>query len=469
MKTGTQTEPNIPSPNLRQMGSKKNYKSLRATEIYFSPIDVTCSKVELSSPLPSPTVTPTQESYNTAQAVQKPASAKLRLGPDQLDRLLIALANAPMVQDQVRRQSWDDDRSLISSPASKMSLRTALKEVKPKDSVVSLTRKRSSTGPFRQNTVPATQETNAKQPLQVRLSGIALIEPKINGSPVRFLSKNYLWNTNVLRVGKGMFLNSPYGNDTACRLRIESAATNSTVPHCRVVLQVVAQVLDRKTGKKVHLLVADMDVTESFTKAAFTEFAEQSGIRLEDIEVKATSEDTKSETSSASIDWCELADELEMSCNINNIVDAAVEQLAHLDRETCSTQTLTLMSEIERIKLKHEDFLILRSHAEHENGVPSQMSVPWISQHLDGISLDSRTISSDSTREFREHLIATVAKQSIQNTPFATRLRLGCQERIVRFLPLVESTGEKNCAWVCFLTDVVELQGYSSRENIDNV
>lgn len=298
-----------------------------------------------------------------------------------------------------------------------------------------------------------TGDSRCQKPLQVKLSGIVVLDHEVNGTPIRFWSRNYRNNTNVLRVGKQRFLNVPYGTYPECAIRIEPVTTTSTNRHCKVLMQVISHVLERKTGKKMHFLVTELDVTQNFEKAALTEMAELAGITFDDIEIKTTSNDAKSDISSVDIDWCEVADELQTSGNAKDSVDSTVESFAYLQKETCTTQTLALMSELESIRRKHQDFLIVQSHGEHKNGTPSSMSVPYISPHLDNTSIEDETMSSDSTREFREQLIGIVAKRATQSSPFADKLQLGDKEKTAQCLPLVKCLGERNIAWVCFLRD----------------
>ena len=469
-----ETKDSLPPASPNPKGSTKRHTGPGTTDIYFSPIDVTGSKVELSSPLPSPTpsLTPTQESFNASRAIQNapastsstakvgPSKKKLMIGREQLDRLVNALAHAPMIQQHVRKKLWEDDEATISEKPSMLSFRSALKELKPHDSAIALAKEQVGSPKrvmTKHETSSPTKAASVSKAVPVKLTGIALIDPKITGSPVRFLSKNYLQSTNVLRVGKQQYLNSPYGTDFECNLRVDHPPAYSNGRQHKVHMQVISQVLERKTARKLFHLVTELDVTESFTKAALTELTEQAGLGLDDVEVKSLAGASVSSTSSSDIDWCEMVDELQISCETDDLVDTAVEMYAHLETETCTMQTLTLMSEIERIKRKHQDFLVVRSHAEHKNGVPSQMSVPWMSHHLEHASLGDRPISADGAREFRDRLIASVAKRTTQAGPFGDRLSLAGEEQIVQCVPLVEGDSSKNVAWVCFIRDAADV------------
>ena len=435
----------IPSQSLTRRDSKRENPSSQVTEIYFSPIDISFSRAELSDPLPTPPLTPTQDSYDAAHkaAVTSPLSRdipgsgrrKFRLSHEQLDRLLAAFVSSPMLQEQMQTESTDSTIAL-PSPSNAANVRSATRAALEKQSPRKL---------------PCSPKAG-KTP-QVRLGGMALIDPKTRGSPACFFSKHYHQRTDVLRVGERFYLNLPYGKGAGCYLRVEPQSMSS---NSRVIMQIVNQVLERKTGKMIYFFVVELDVTESFTKAALTELTGQAGIRLDDIEVTSVIEKVR-DGSSEGVDWLALADELEATCEIKDVVEKTVDSFASLDKETCIMQTLTLLSELERVKRKHQDFVVVRSHAEYGNGVPSRMSVPWISQHLESKSIDGGSISSDSMQKFRQELIGIVAKHCLQNDPFTATSGLAGEEKRVVFMPLVEGTTDKNVAWVCFFRNDSDL------------
>jgi hypothetical protein len=112
------------------------------------------------------------------------------------------------------------------------------------------------------------------------------------------------------------------------------------------------------------------------------------------------------------------------------------------------------MSELERIKRKHQDFVIVRAHERYENGVPSRMSVPWLSEHLDQESTQTTRISSQATATFRMHVIDITAKRSFQSEPFTVKVPLAGEDKSVHFVPILDGETDKNVGWVCFLRDI---------------
>ncbi|KAI6968392.1 hypothetical protein KC321_g8475, partial [Hortaea werneckii] len=397
----------IPSINvddtsgLSRSASKSNRRNSQVTEFYFSPIQVN-SRIGFSDPIPSPqddkdddaddeVLTPTQARYDEQVQADKgpqhdhsmlpsPRSCRSgrpeRSGPKiiltaaQVDRLVKALAESPLLTCHVKRQWWDessdDDRSVSEgTPSLSSGSGSGSTALYSQENKAFLSEPRSpSTSQaileeeFAQN---FPDHPKAKHPAQhaaaavrtTKFGGIALVDPKVHGTPIRFVTEGYRLGANVLQVGACTFMNIPYGTTVQSNLRVEPPSNVSG--NARVMLQVVNQVLERKTGKKTYLLVAELDVTESMTKAALTELAAAAEIPLPLIQIATpTEKDRDSE-----IDWCALADEFEVSCQVASIVDLAAGFFPKLTAETCSMQTLTLMSELERIKTQHQDFFIL--------------------------------------------------------------------------------------------------------------
>ena len=432
----------------------------RATEIYFSPMSLNGSQVELSDPLPTPELTLTQASYDAVEAAWRAATSepqkssaksspgsKWVLRAEDLDRLVVALANAPTIQRHVEKETLEPCRSHVPDRPSFMSVRSALREVRPKDSAVSLESKGPAGPCSPRSPVDLTRPTRAK------FAGLAIMEHKVDSPALRFWSHDHVKNGNLMHVGKSHYLNVPYGDASKayCRLRVQTNALGSGKPSISVSMQLVAPILVRKTGKKVYTMITEIDVTESFRKAAFAELVEQAGWDPDDVVLESKPKQVRS---SESIDWCALADDLQLNCDVTNVVDTTVEMMPHMQAETCVMQTLTLMSELERIKRKHQDFVVVRAHERYENGVPSRMSVPWLSQHLDEQSTKTTHVSSQATAMFRLHVIDITAKRSFQSEPFTVRVPLAGEEKSVHFVPILDGESDKNVGWVCFLRDI---------------
>lgn len=487
----------IDSTGLSRSTSKRSRRDSQVTEIYFSPIDVNKSFISLSDPIEAidnqtedeESLTPTQESYDERVKAAKgrehndlsmPTSprsprsenpgrgAKIILTPAQIDRLVKALAESPLLNCHVKRQWWDeapdDDMTVLSDSTPSLSSGSGSGTLYSLENKAFLTEQRSPSTTRAILEEEFAQEypdhPKAKHPVQhaaasvrtTHFGGIALVDPKVQGTPIRYISEGYRLGANVLQVGACTFLNIPYGTTVQSNLRIEPPS--SVNGSARIMLQVVNQVLERKTGKKTFLLVAELDVTEKFTRAAVTELAATAEITLADIQF-VTAEEKERE---ADFDWCALADEFEASCEVTSIVEIAATSFARLSAETCSMQTLTLMSDLERLKTQHQDFLIVRPTGYHKNGMFSGVNIRETSQHLDMMLYESDPDRADSeaakaARALRDRVVAAVTERCVKGRPFHTRIWWGDQMRLVHCVPLQESGADDHpTLWISFLS-----------------
>ncbi|KAI7361071.1 hypothetical protein KC354_g8367 [Hortaea werneckii] len=506
------TTPPIPSINvddttgLSRSASKTSRRNSQVAEFYFSPIQVN-SRIGFSDPIPSPqddkdnnddeVLTPTQARYDEqVQADKGPQhdhsmlpslrscrsgrperpGPKIILSAAQVDRLVKALAESPLLTCHVKRQWWDessdDDKSISEgTPSLSSGSGSGSTALYSHENKAFLSEPRSPwtsqailEEEFAQN---FPDHPKAKHPAQhaaaavrtTKFGGISLVDPKVHGTPIRFVTEGYRLGANVLQVGACTFMNIPYGTTVQSNLRVEPPSNVSG--NARVMLQVVNQVLERKTGKKTYLLIAELDVTESVTKAALTELAAAAEIPLPLIQITTpTEKDRDSE-----IDWCALADEFEVSCQVASIVELAAGFFPKLTAETCSMQTLTLMSELERIKTQHQDFFILKPTGYHRNGMFSGVNVPSTSQHLDMTLYDSDPNRASgeadkAARALRDRVVSAVAEGCAKGKPFNTRVWWGDQMRQVRCVPLLESAVDDLPAlWIAFLSDLGRYAG----------
>ena len=467
--------------------SRRGKKDLALKEIYFSPIASTKSQVFLSSPQPSPPLTPIStppplETPPDASAgglgrYKAPKKEKLTLTTRDVDRLVTALAAAPLVQMNVRKQHWADlPTDMLTAPLRDMPSVTSLESEQTSEASTAPSLYSLPNQPFltEQRTASMTQRIleeefardfpdhpKAKKPEHVKvmkqeqtqtgsLSGIAITDPSVAGCPVRSMSSGYSHSTNVLKVGKCSYLNVPYGASTDCNIRVEPPSPTSE--HSRIYLQAVDKVLDRKTGRAVHLLVAEQDMTRAFTKAALHEFAKSADVTLDEIDIALPTDESRESTDS--IDWCALADELAASCSITDKLEAAATACTGLKSETCTMQTLTLLSELEGTKKQYQDFVVLQTTIHDDLGRPRGVKVPLLSQALysklydDGNSTSS---ASNSARALRETLVAAVAPGLASSDVFETGSWWGVGQRKVKCVPLTDGTSGKDTSWACFI------------------
>ncbi|KAF7189036.1 hypothetical protein HII31_09659 [Pseudocercospora fuligena] len=457
-------------------------RSRQKDDIYFTPVDVTRSQIFLSSPVGSPSASPdsptlpretddddqcptprapralsrrTSQIYVGDVRKLKIKDDALKITPAQLDQLVVALAKSRMLVKHVSGDWWDlddvpDDESVVSS-FSQVSLPTltSASTLYSRQNENFLSDHRNANG-------TQSQGSASKVAQQGAFGGVALCDTKVHGTPVRFVSKNYRHGSSILDVGICTYLSVPYGTEVECALSIEAPQGGS--PGTRIVLQCKAQVVDRKTGKQVYALMAEEDVTDDFVKAALAELAEATGKAYHDVKVAGPSQN--SPTESPDIDWVEFADELQAAAETSDLVDETSAIFKKLDSETASMQTLTLMSSLDRIKENYEDFLILRPIAFHDNGLPSSMRLPWVSQRLYTDWYKSKKIGdaevtpgdTQEAQDFQACIVANVAKQGTKAKAFNCEAYWGEKSRqYLHCVPLMENS-EGHCdAWACFV------------------
>ncbi|KXT09177.1 hypothetical protein AC579_8404 [Pseudocercospora musae] len=457
-------------------------RSRQKDDIYFTPVDVTRSQICLSSPVGSPSASPdsptlpretddddhcptprapralsrrTSQIYIADVRKLKIKDDALKITPAQLNQLVVALAKSRMLVKHVSGDWWDlddvpDDESVVSS-FSQVSLPTLT-------SASTLYSRQNENFLNDHRTINGSQsQGGTSKPAQIgALGGVALCDTKVHGTPVRFVSKNYRHGSRILDVGICTYLSVPYGTEVECALSIEAPPSGSC--GIRIVLQCKTQVVDRKTGKQVYALMAEEDVTDDFVKAALTELAEATGKAYADVKVAGPSQG--SPTESPNIDWVEFADELQAAADTSDLVDETAAIFRKLDIETASMQTLTLMSSIDRIKENYEDVLILRPIAFHDNGLPSSMRLPWVSQRLytDWYQFkkirDAEVTPGDTqeAQDFQACIVANVAKQGTKAKAFNCEAYWGEKSRqFLHCVPLMENS-EGHCdAWACFV------------------
>jgi len=373
-----------------------------AREIYFTAVPTSGEEVGFSEPLAAPlsppttppgAVTPTQETFDEAVAAKKrssrPASQSaktaLRLTPGHVERLAKAFVEAPVVKGRLCR-----------------------------------TRKDGKERPE--------QTRAAEKPMKVKLRGIAVTDSKQPGAPIRFTTEGYRESPNVLNVRGQSFLNAPYGDDCQydCCLHVERSG-DGPEEKCKVLICLVNEILDRWTGTAIYNLVAEVDITKAVTDAVLAEITADSS--MSDIKVELTtaaapaaSISRNDSTTTSSIDWCAVADELQSEYEIDTMVDTASLLFSMLDSETCTPQTLTLLTDLERLKRKHEDFVIVstKPHPTNPMAGPVRAGVPWISERFEAKLHEEKRFSEVERRGFRVEVIEAVTKRASARKPFTT-------------------------------------------------
>ena len=456
--------------------------SSAGSEIYFSPIDATSSQVFLSSPQPSPPISPSDPSIKddeqakmgevvvkkVAELAIETASAKepemveiagvgrsvdgckVTLTLAHVDRITTALAQAPLVQMRVRGSHLD------TLPENM----TSLPDNTPDNN--------TNTTPTGLPTPPPSEASTTDA-----LGGIALLNITTIGAPVSLTS------TDAFTPGKCTHLSLPYGLSTTNTLRIEPAR----IAHAesKIILQSLFATFDRKSHARANLtLLAETDVTPSFARAALTELAAAQNITLDDIEIRTPTAPYSPD--GESIDWCAIGQEEEARSPASDILQETLETFASsspsstdaaplFSAETCTMQTLTLLSELARLQSAHATFLVLQPTRFDAQGALAGVKIPLVSRKLQerfermggSSSSPSHSTSSSSAasssshgglkgRLFREAVIAAVAPRLAFGEEFETFVALGKGKGRVRArcVPMFGGEGLVE-RWVCFL------------------
>ncbi|KAM0695244.1 hypothetical protein Q7P36_005600 [Cladosporium allicinum] len=478
------------SLGLGRTGSRRDRKashtptSSGGSDIYFSPIDANKSSAFLSSPQPSPPDSPSENTLNgnvirdgrmgevakkiatlvvETAPVKQPEMAeiagigrtldnrKMTLTLAHVDRVTTALALAPLVQKSVRGSYFDDETAEASDePVALDSSPTDLPTPPPSESSV-------------------TEITTTPQ----EFGGIALIDTNIEGAPVSLAS------TDAFDIGKCTHLSLPSGLSASSTLRVERPSFAGA--ESKIILRSLFTTLDRKTSERALTLVAETDVTTSFARAALTELAHAQSLTLDDIEIATPTAGGTIYSLDESIDWCRVGEgketDLIITSPVTDVLDGSMARISALSAESCTMQTLTLISELARLQKTHATFLVLQPTRHDSNGELAGVKIPFVSEDLrqrfvlmskakpsasasDGPSSSTTSIASTAStstrggargRQFREAVIATVAPSFVHEEEFEEFVVLeGGRIRVrARCVPL--SDGRKIEKWVCFL------------------
>jgi len=371
--------------------------------------------------------TPTQKSFDEAfiahtrsHAADEPSSdgqsRRFRGGTDIVDRLLRGLLHSPMLRKwkgNVHKAKFDK----ITEGLRPRGTRSELPLEDPggaaaTDSVLQTLRDR----------------VNALRAPRTHLVRLVLVDDEIYGAPIVALSTDSAAESNC---GSCIPLGRPQDDSIGTSLCvITDADTGRTI----VRLQIVIQVLQSLTGKPIHYLVADFDITESFTKAAITELL-----------TTATIFDEQDHTDQADI-WLQLAHESDNPPkNLKDVLDTILSRLRTLTPETCSMQTLTLLATLHRLERQFRDFYVLRTLEVHANGVPARVDVPFISQRL------HFSVAERGRGNLRDLMVSVLGKFGAEREEFHWASTGQEADIALHFIPLYDSLDRRKPSWVCFL------------------
>ena len=455
------------------------------SDIYFSPIEANRSQVFLSSPQPSPPISPSEYTLNgnvirdgrvgevtrkvatlvvETDPIKQPEVAKtagtgrtledrkMTLTLAHVDRITSALALAPLVQNSVRGSYFDDETAEVSDDhAALNSLPTDLPTPPPSERSIA-------------------ENTSTPQDF----GGVALINTSVTGAPVSLAS------TDAFDIGKCTHISLPSGLSASSTLRVERSSFAGA--ESKIILRSLFITLDRKTSEQAALtLVTETDVTTSFARAALTELAHTQCLILDDLEIATPIAGGTTWSPDESIDWCRVGEGEEtgliITSPVTDILEESMVRFSSLSAEDCAMQTLTLMSELARLQKAHATFLVLQPTRYDSQGGVAGVKIPFVSEALrkrfvmmaktsasalalgEPGSPTASIVSSASTsthggargRQFREAVIATVAPNFVHEEEFEEFVVLEGGRIKVRAWCVPLSDGRKIDKWVCFL------------------
>ncbi|CAK1357691.1 unnamed protein product [Cercospora beticola] len=515
---------NLSTSSVTDQPRRKKTGSSGSREIYFTPTDVNSTRIFLSSPLNSPTLPlefggeseddlPTPRATvaasltrppsaifvgqsldeaeakhgdvkdkpeDTLEQEQSPRQAAIQITPEQLDKLVVALAQSKLVRKHLSKDWFDlegvpDSDSIVSS-FSDVSLPTLT-------SASSLySRQNTDSPPLNDGAQPPRYSLEDPHLEQAKREithaprtsgGILICDPKIYGTPAKFASI-----VHKSALGSRTFLTAPDSSEVECSLRV--APASSANANVRVFLTCVNQIVDRKSGKQASILSAEIDVTERIAKAALSELAEGTSILVEDIGIcaspTATTTVTKRPSSitpdvrssilssnSSLIDWLAIADDLQARDQIASMIETAVSVLHNLSSETASPCTHDLLIHLSRLADQHHDLLILRPTSYHADGImPHTIKIPHCSRRIfedwytdpRGSQAGEKIGESQAARMFQRGIVTSVAKRAREKESFKIEVfweKGGRMRQVLRIVPMAGGEDGEERIWCCFV------------------
>lgn len=382
--------------------------------------------------------TPTQRSFDEAATVDTRLHAadvpspdghprRFSVGTDIVDRLLGGLLHSPLLR------KWNGN-------VHKAKLDKSTEGLRPQDTRSELPLEDPGGAAATDSVLQTLRDRlNALQAPKTHLVGLALVDAEVYSAPAVMHSASAAAKSAVVDVGYCIHLDNPLASSVGPALHmIEDAVTGQTT----VLLQTVTQVLQSATGKPIHYLVADFDITGSIAKAALTELL-------------TTTTTSPAQDRSSEVDiWLQLARESDNPPQeLKDILDTTLSRLGTLTPETCSMQTLTLLATLQRLERHFRAFYVLRTLEVHANRVPAKVDVPFVSRHL------HQSVSEEDREELRDLMVSVLGKFGAGGTELYYPLRGSVDHKGLRFVPL---SGGRDCGklvWVCSLVcgdDVID-------------
>ncbi|QIW97543.1 hypothetical protein AMS68_003061 [Peltaster fructicola] len=278
-----------------------------------------------------------------------------------------------------------------------------------------------------------------------RSGGVSMIDTGTADGAVLYTSA--ICDTNSLKSGDRIQIDLP--DDLPSAVRLEYLPPNSNGMSSKVTLQSIHAVYARRTDSLSHHLSIEEDLTHAFTKAALAELARISSVPVDDIKIV---DDVATAFNKNSVDWSVIADALLASGESVDLVDQTLMEIRSLDATLCAMQTLTLLSEISRLKSCNRNFLVLQLVRDNESGKVEKTTVPYWSQSI-WSSFDARKADVDVlkvAKDFIHSVVKAVYPCPYMLEEFAISDASGFT-KIFRCLPLYDDGGKTPKAWAVFI------------------
>ncbi|KAF2862007.1 hypothetical protein K470DRAFT_20326 [Piedraia hortae CBS 480.64] len=425
---------------------------------------------------------------------QLPERETLVLRTREVNRLLTALANAPLLQRNVSRASWEGSSDSLREQSPRQKYAEPLTTEKFAD--FSSTRRRPRQQPRRKPKSEQKHEEGKTQPPQEKsFIGAALISPLISGAPVLFTSQDYTLGKNTIAVGECTFLNVPYAASGAGVLRVEppspspslsplskeggilSPRRDSTSPKegvsariaftstqrasqdflpppkaspasqnrisgsVKITYQLLTPLLSTR-GKRVYLLAVEVDVTDYFLRAVLDE------LRLRDY--IPVLEDSKEEV--GDVDWSSAATSARKISLVTDTVENVAGDFRHLTVGDTAGETITLLKELGTLRDHYRDVVVVVARGWHDNGIPRGLAAPWVSTSL---------ALYEDLGKLKRKVITSVASHLATGGSSPTKIRLNYATKKILIIPLIQGESKAG-VWTCFLTDTPPSTNFES-------
>ncbi|KAF2718716.1 hypothetical protein K431DRAFT_296709 [Polychaeton citri CBS 116435] len=369
-----------------------------------------------------------------------PSSSKpFHLPPADVNRLAVALAASPLFQKTARRQ-WYDCQS--DEPSSNTSIGSPSPKTEATPNVSSPSSESPDSILTSKTPIPPPQPMTA-------MKRRALVDAKVRSNPVLSTAQDDFEVESAFRVGTCLAFDVPYGASRVKSLNITRLPTDKAgLANNSIKLRLADVLVEQNSRKKGLMLATEIDLTTVFKQAALCELLTSTGIDASGI--TAPDPIAQSLNSPVGLGQCVLADELADRRRVIDLLGQAVCTLSHLTPQTCTQETLGLVSLLESLREEQQAVLMLRTSDPWRDGgaLGEETNIPWISSYLyDLINEDEE--SQECGGDFLLAVKQGVQERLSGKVAFSKVIRWKMGQTMVEYFPLVDGVGEQIGAWIC--------------------